>query len=257
MQDLNLSSFIGKEEDELEKALGFTHYIETKDEFLVGKKVKHGNLIDALFRFVGNQKLKAVKTDDGKIVEIFGISLDEAKKNLVLFAKNEGPFYDEDVGINYSILGENFYAFSYGVLMFSASEENVQKMAKILEEYSIEYHEPDAIEDITYVPSPLLPKQPGRNEPCHCGSGKKYKKCCWLKEMNENENKGEGVWSDGEFAETMSGKEAEEKLKTFHKRHGEDVNYDCKKCGKKISAHNRDWHDGMCDDCFHNAHFSQ
>ena len=20
----------------------------------------------------------------------------------------------------------------------------------------------------------------GRNEPCHCGSGKKYKKCCWL-----------------------------------------------------------------------------
>ncbi len=23
----------------------------------------------------------------------------------------------------------------------------------------------------------------GRNEPCCCGSGKKYKKCCWLKEM--------------------------------------------------------------------------
>jgi uncharacterized protein YecA (UPF0149 family) len=21
-------------------------------------------------------------------------------------------------------------------------------------------------------------KQPGRNEPCHCGSGKKFKKCC-------------------------------------------------------------------------------
>jgi hypothetical protein len=21
-------------------------------------------------------------------------------------------------------------------------------------------------------------KRPGRNEPCHCGSGKKYKKCC-------------------------------------------------------------------------------
>jgi len=26
----------------------------------------------------------------------------------------------------------------------------------------------------------------GRNEPCSCGSGKKYKKCCYLKEYNEN-----------------------------------------------------------------------
>jgi tetratricopeptide (TPR) repeat protein len=24
--------------------------------------------------------------------------------------------------------------------------------------------------------------KPGRNDPCHCGSGKKYKKCCQLKE---------------------------------------------------------------------------
>lgn len=22
---------------------------------------------------------------------------------------------------------------------------------------------------------------PGRNEPCFCGSGKKFKKCCWVK----------------------------------------------------------------------------
>jgi tetratricopeptide (TPR) repeat protein len=25
--------------------------------------------------------------------------------------------------------------------------------------------------------------KPGRNDPCHCGSGKKYKKCCQLKEQ--------------------------------------------------------------------------
>ena len=34
---------------------------------------------------------------------------------------------------------------------------------------------------------PLLPllirKKVGRNDPCPCGSGKKYKKCCWLKIM--------------------------------------------------------------------------
>ena len=28
--------------------------------------------------------------------------------------------------------------------------------------------------DTTYIAE----KKPGRNEPCHCGSGKKYKKCC-------------------------------------------------------------------------------
>lgn len=25
-------------------------------------------------------------------------------------------------------------------------------------------------------------KRPGRNEPCHCGSGKKYKHCCLVKD---------------------------------------------------------------------------
>ena len=24
----------------------------------------------------------------------------------------------------------------------------------------------------------IVAPRPGRNEPCHCGSGKKYKKCC-------------------------------------------------------------------------------
>ena len=27
-------------------------------------------------------------------------------------------------------------------------------------------------------PTTVIDKQPGRNDPCHCGSGKKYKKCC-------------------------------------------------------------------------------
>ena len=27
-------------------------------------------------------------------------------------------------------------------------------------------------------PHPATPKKPGRNDPCPCGSGKKFKKCC-------------------------------------------------------------------------------
>lgn len=46
--------------------------------------------------------------------------------------------------------------------------------------------EPDKQEDISDVEKLLNPPQPvvsahlksGRNDPCHCGSGKKYKKCC-------------------------------------------------------------------------------
>jgi|ERR671918_592509 SWIM/SEC-C metal-binding protein len=45
--------------------------------------------------------------------------------------------------------------------------------------------EPDKPEDITDLQrllNPLKPqrveKKPGRNEPCSCGSGKKYKNCC-------------------------------------------------------------------------------
>jgi len=44
--------------------------------------------------------------------------------------------------------------------------------------------EPDKPEDISDLERALNPQEPvvsrkvGRNEPCPCGSGKKYKKCC-------------------------------------------------------------------------------
>ncbi len=51
-------------------------------------------------------------------------------------------------------------------------------------QYTIEL-EPDKPEDITDLEILLNPqkttiveKKVGRNEPCPCGSGKKYKKCC-------------------------------------------------------------------------------
>lgn len=46
--------------------------------------------------------------------------------------------------------------------------------------------EPDKPEDISDLekmlnpPKPLISQKVGRNEPCPCGSGKKYKKCCGL-----------------------------------------------------------------------------
>ncbi|HLC96254.1 MAG TPA: hypothetical protein VJH97_02945 [Candidatus Nanoarchaeia archaeon] len=60
----------------------------------------------------------------------------------------------------------------------------------------------------------------------------------------------ESLWAEGGFMETLGPIDIKERMKTFHKKHDEDMNYECKKCGKKISAHNKDWHAYMCDECF-------
>jgi len=52
--------------------------------------------------------------------------------------------------------------------------------------------EPDKQEDISDIEKLITPQEPikkptykvGRNEPCRCGSGKKYKKCCLAKSEN-------------------------------------------------------------------------
>ncbi len=36
-------------------------------------------------------------------------------------------------------------------------------------------------------------------------------------------------WSEGGFVQSISGEEAEEKMKTFYKGHDEDMNFNCKK----------------------------
>jgi SWIM/SEC-C metal-binding protein len=68
------------------------------------------------------------------------------------------------------------------------TEERLKEVASIFEENGWKYTiglEPDKPEDITDLEILLNPPVPktaekkvGRNEPCPCGSGKKYKKCC-------------------------------------------------------------------------------
>ncbi len=68
------------------------------------------------------------------------------------------------------------------------TEERVKEVSSIFEEKGWEYTiglEPDKPEDITDLEillnlpkSKIAEKKVGRNEPCPCGSGNKYKKCC-------------------------------------------------------------------------------
>ena len=68
------------------------------------------------------------------------------------------------------------------------TKKRMKEVAGIFEKngwkYSIEL-DPDRPEDVTDLEVLLNPpktviaeKKIGRNEPCRCGSGKKYKKCC-------------------------------------------------------------------------------
>ena len=66
----------------------------------------------------------------------------------------------------------------------------------------------------------------------------------------QNKYKEESIWSDGIFAETLSSTDMKAKMRTFHMKHNEEIAFNCSKCKTKISAHNKDWHDGMCDNCF-------
>ncbi|MBA3036616.1 MAG: hypothetical protein FP814_09000 [Desulfobacterium sp.] len=68
------------------------------------------------------------------------------------------------------------------------TEERVKELETVFDENGWEYKielEPDKPEDIKALEILLNPlktkfteKKVGRNEPCPCGSGKKYKKCC-------------------------------------------------------------------------------
>ena len=68
------------------------------------------------------------------------------------------------------------------------TEERLKEVAAMFEKNGWQFVagiEPDEPEDITDLEILLNPQEPkiaekkvGRNEPCPCGSGKKYKKCC-------------------------------------------------------------------------------
>ena len=67
------------------------------------------------------------------------------------------------------------------------TEDRLNEIATLCNDRGLKFIiglEPDKPEDISDIERRLNPPSPnfaihiGRNEPCPCGSGKKYKKCC-------------------------------------------------------------------------------
>jgi len=73
--------------------------------------------------------------------------------------------------------------------------------------------------------------------------------------MKKSQSKEESIWSESSFAQTMSLGEEKAKMRTFRMKHDEEMNFKCSTCKAKISAHNKDWHNGMCDACFNKEYF--
>ena len=54
---------------------------------------------------------------------------------------------------------------------------------------------------------------PKRNDPCSCGSGKKYKKCCYKEDQETRDRKRGGLFGQG-FANLTDSKHGKDLLKT-------------------------------------------
>lgn len=199
-----LKDFIGKDTRELCDYLGFNYYIEVKDFFHLLKRTpnKHEDIVNALFEFINNSSAKVIKCYNEKIQKYIDMDLKKIKENALLFGEDKGDFYYNDPYICFCILGKDFFAYILNTMIFFyGTKESVEKMAQNYNKYSVIYHEPYELEK--YIPSDypaneeedneeseeenecqnekesaVIPKKIGRNEPCPCGSGKKYKKCC-------------------------------------------------------------------------------
>ncbi len=68
-------------------------------------------------------------------------------------------------------------------------------------------------------------KKIGRNDPCHCGSGKKYKKCCFNKDKNEGKLKKIELEKEKEIKNLERGDKMLEELRKFFPALGNDEDY--------------------------------
>ena len=75
-------------------------------------------------------------------------------------------------------------------LPLQTEEEQMEETKKKLYEY---LNSPEAQRKIASISTPWVRATPkiGMNDPCPCGSGKKYKKCCYLTNLPKYVLKGE------------------------------------------------------------------
>lgn len=74
-------------------------------------------------------------------------------------------------------------------------------------------------------------------------------------ESESGETEEGDFWAENSFLELMNPQNTKDKMRTFHMKHNEEMDYNCEKCNAKMSAHNKDWHARLCDKCFNKEVF--
>ncbi|MCL9782661.1 YchJ family protein [Vibrio sp. S4M6] len=72
---------------------------------------------------------------------------------------------------------EGFVTFQ-AYLIEDGQELCLQERSRFVKENGLWYYIDGTFPDTLDTSAPSSSKKPGRNDPCVCGSGKKYKKCC-------------------------------------------------------------------------------
>lgn len=116
----------------------------------------------------------------GEIDYIVDTTLPEMKDGINVEATKAWSEDSSWIGLEIHSLEEGSESDDFGYVEFTAKYENLgeiqehREKAFFKKEDSKWYFVPDARKPIRKV------DKVGRNEPCPCGSGKKYKKCCGL-----------------------------------------------------------------------------
>lgn len=144
-----ISGTIGKNHKDLEKELDFNWYLETKDDFLTGKRVDHNKLVEAFLEFNNNRSLLVVQFLNGDVKGVQEMNLDQIKNNLYLLVENKGIFSDNSDGelvTSYGFVCDEYLAeVMQGIIFFSGKEEWVKHFAKTLQKSELDYHESSPI----------------------------------------------------------------------------------------------------------------
>jgi len=61
------------------------------------------------------------------------------------------------------------------VIQFTAAEEEAEAL---VEQREVQKRQDEMNRQLSHEESPVIDKKIARNDPCPCGSGKKYKSCC-------------------------------------------------------------------------------
>ena len=146
---MDVKKFFGKHYEEFENAYGFTHYIELKDRLMLGFDQDHRRVVDAFLCFVHKEKLTVIKTENDVMRDIVDVSSIDLREQLLALGEDEGMFYDEDLEISYAFVTKKCFAYILPtMLMVSANEKNIQRLAKFLDRFSLQYIGPEALPDL-------------------------------------------------------------------------------------------------------------